>query len=653
MKKLLLPSTLFLSILLMPFLASAQCIADQSSNTAGIYPSEILDNGCQNQSYADTVTLVFQIDTTVTVPPFGTFTIPFDSFLVSTILYLPSGLTWDCGSSNCTSYPAGPTSPPRECIEFSGTPTTTVTNQLVRIVITGYLTAPVVGVQSGNDTMDVYITINAGSSSNESDAVCSGESYTFPDGTTINNITSQVVHASTLTGVVTGCDSIITTTVDVNPSYDINLSDSVCEGESYTFPDGHVINNISAPVIYSSSLQTVITGCDSIITIAVDPIFPYTATESVSVCSGGSYTFPDGTTENNIVLPVGHISLLTSVVTNCDSIITTNVSVDPVYNINLSDAVCDGGSYTFPDGTTINNIGAPVVYASTLQSVVTGCDSVITIAVDPVFEYNGTASGSVCSGGSYTFPDGTTQTNITSQVVYTSNLQTVALGCDSNITTTVDIITSYNISESDAVCEGYSYTFPDGTTQNNITSQTVHVSMLTSVIGSCDSIITTTVNVTSLPDTSVNVSGATLTANNSSANYQWVDCNNSFAWISGETAQSYVASDGSYAVIITENGCSDTSLCHTIMTVGLNDKDEEYSVSVFPNPTADGLTITTGKVFKELTISLQNIAGQLVSTKTVYNTAKEFINVGEAKGIYFLRVQSPEGLNKVIRVVKE
>jgi len=65
-------------------------------------------------------------------------------------------------------------------------------------------------------------------------------------------------------------------------------------------------------------------------------------------------------------------------------------------------------------------------------------------------------------------------------------------------------------------------------------------------------------------DTSLQISDATLTSNQSNATYQWMDCNTN-SIIDGATLQSYTATiNGSYACIIT-NGCAiDTSTCQQI-----------------------------------------------------------------------------------------
>jgi hypothetical protein len=294
----------------------------------------------------------------------------------------------------------------------------------------------------------------------ETVSVCSGENYTFPDGTTQNNITSQVVHLSSLQTVL-GCDSIIETTVDVHPVYDLTENVYVCSGENYTFPDGTVQNNITAQVVYVSSLQTVF-GCDSIIETTVDVHPVYDLTENVFVCSGENYTFPDGTTQNNITAQVVYVSNLQTVF-GCDSIIETTVDVHPVYDLTENVFVCSGESYTFPDGTTQNNITSQVVHLSSLQTVL-GCDSLIETTVNVNPGYDLTETVSVCSGESYTFPDGFTQNNIGTQAVHTSYLQT-EFGCDSIITTTVNVYQiNITLTKTDAGCNN-----PTGTAIANVT----------------------------------------------------------------------------------------------------------------------------------------------------------------------------------------
>jgi len=328
----------------------------------------------------------------------------------------------------------------------------------------------------------------------ETATVCPGDSYTFPDGTTQSNITQQTVHTSSLTSK-NSCDSIIETTVTISPVYKLDRTDFVCYGGTYTFPDGTAQENITEQAVHASHLLTVNGSCDSTITTTVNVYPVYDLLETVAVCSGSNYTFPDGTTQKNITEQQVHTSHLLTVNGSCDSSITTTVTVNPVYHLQETVAVCSGSNYTFPDGTTQKNITEKTTHTSSFLTTGDACDSSITttVNVNPVYDLQETIA--VCPGNSYTFPDGATQENITEQVVYTSHLLTANGLCDSSITTTVNVKPIYDLQETVAVCSGSSYTFPDGTSQENITEQVVYTSHLLTVNGSCDSTITTTVNV--------------------------------------------------------------------------------------------------------------------------------------------------------------
>ena len=66
--------------------------------------------------------------------------------------------------------------------------------------------------------------------------------------------------------------------------------------------------------------------------------------------------------------------------------------------------------------------------------------------------------------------------------------------------------------------------------------------------------------------------------------YQWIDCNTG-AELVGETNHNYTPTYGSeFAVIVTENGCSDTSAC-VVSVVGV-DELALVNIIVYPNPTA-------------------------------------------------------------------
>ena len=99
------------------FPASAQVCDPDTTVGVGIHP-QTPPPGCVGTPYDEVVTFVFPADTV-----YGGFTVPFDSFVVNTVLDVPLGLNWECDQSanNCTYY----TNPPdltRGCVRIDGTP---------------------------------------------------------------------------------------------------------------------------------------------------------------------------------------------------------------------------------------------------------------------------------------------------------------------------------------------------------------------------------------------------------------------------------------------------------------------------------------------------------------------------------------------------
>ena len=90
---------------------------------------------------------------------------------------------------------------------------------------------------------------------NISASICSGDSYNFY-GTAL---TAAGTYTADLSSSV-GCDSTLVLTLTVNPSPEVTINETICEGDFYAF-DGLLIGD---PGIYTAHLQTS-TGCDSIV----------------------------------------------------------------------------------------------------------------------------------------------------------------------------------------------------------------------------------------------------------------------------------------------------------------------------------------------------------------------------------------------------
>ncbi|MBK8681145.1 MAG: hypothetical protein IPN31_04410 [Bacteroidetes bacterium] len=309
--------------------------------------------------------------------------------------------------------------------------------------------------------------------------ICDGADYILPDGTTTS---IAGTYTTTLTSAF-GCDSIITTNLNIISSYSTTVDAEICDGAEYILPDG---STTSIAGTYTTTLTSAF-GCDSIITTNLNIISSYTTTVDAEICDGAEYILPDG----SLVSISGTYSTTLTSISGCDSIITTNLNIISSYTTTVDAEICDGAEYILPDGTTTSIAG---IYSTTLISVF-GCDSIITTNLNIISSYTTTVDAEICDDAEYILPDGST-TSIAG--TYTTTL-TSAFGCDSIITTNLNIISSYSTTVDAEICDGADYILPDGTTTS---IAGIYSTTLISVFG-CDSIITTNLNIISSYTTTV------------------------------------------------------------------------------------------------------------------------------------------------------
>ena len=109
-----------------------------------------------------------------------------------------------------------------------------------------------------------------------------------------------------------------------------------------------------------------------------------------------------------------------------------------------------------------------------------------------------------------------------------------------------------------------SYTWIDGNTYTSNNNTATHT---LSNAGGCDSVVTLDLTINTV-DNGITNSSPALMANATGAAYQWLDCDNNYSLIAGETNQSFTATaNGSYAVEVTQNNCRDTSNCELVTLV--------------------------------------------------------------------------------------
>lgn len=217
--------------------------------------------------------------------------------------------------------------------------------------------------------------------------------------------------------------------------------------------------------------------------VEVESPFYESSTEE-TICQGESYTLPDGSTAT---ASGEYVSMLTSLA-GCDSMVTSVVAVAPVYSFVLDAQICQYSSYELPNGTEVNEQG---VYHVDFETTV-GCDSVFTVnlTVDPFITV--TAEFTYCEGDVHLFPDGTSTSESGEFVI-----QVEGTSCDTIHEQTVVFLPSYYQTEEVEICNGQTHQLPDG---SNAETSGSYFTALQAITG-CDSIIETVVHVHDLPET--------------------------------------------------------------------------------------------------------------------------------------------------------
>ena len=371
-------------------------------------------------------------------------------------------------------------------------------------------------------------------------------------------------------------------------------------------------------------------GCDSVMAINLTILHSTTGTHTVTACdsyvfNGMTYTASNNTAKDTLTNAAG-----------CDSIITLDLTITHPTTGTYTVTACDSYVFNGITYTASNNTAK-----DTLTNAA-GCDSIITLDLTITHPTTGTHTVTACD--SYVFNGMTyTASNNTAKDTLTS-----AAGCDSIITLDLTIIQPTTGTYTVTACDSYVFNGITYTASNNTAKDT-----LTSAAG-CDSIVTLDLTINTVSDITTTLSGTTITANNTNATYQWLDCKNNNTEIAGATNQTYTATaSGEYTVELTENSCVDTATCVAIAsTAGIAESSFEGQLRVYPNPTQGEVTLDFGKAHASITVTVYDIHSRLVQTQSFSHADKVNISLDQPKGVYFVHVASADE-KAIIRLIKE
>jgi hypothetical protein len=461
-----------------------------------------------------------------------------------------------------------------------------------------------------------------------------GTSYAWSNGQNSAAITVIPATTTTYTVTVTGagnCTATASQTVSVQsaPTATITGASAICNGASttltanggntYTWANGLGANAVITVNPTQTTTYTVTvsigTNCTASATKTLTVNQPTTSTRNQTICQGASVSFKGqtlttaGTYRDTLMNAAG-----------CDSVITLTLTVTPAIQRQLSETICFGASTTF-NGQTLSQAGT---YRDTTQTA-QGCDSITTLVLNISNRAQSTLNAGICAGQSYSFRG----QSLTQAGQYLDTVQTTA-GCDSFITLNLSVNSFVTGTTTKAICQGESFTFNG----QSLTQAGQYRDTLTSA-GGCDSILTLTLTVNSLPTPTITQSGANLSTQ-TFANYNWL-----FNSATVATTQSYTATaNGSYTVEVTDaNGCKNTSAAVQVTGLSIENTRNDLKVSIYPNPANEVLNIEVES--NEFTLTITDIAGRRMM---IAENQKAITLSQLASGVYNIEIKTENGI---------
>jgi gliding motility-associated-like protein len=222
-------------------------------------------------------------------------------------------------------------------------------------------------------------TYNWTGDSNVSSSSISNPTVTLSNATS-SPITFSYTLQTTLSNSPTSCPDNDVVIVTVNPVLSSVTSASICEGGSYAFAGQTYTTAGTFPV----TLQSVY-GCDSIATLnlSINPVPNTVLTESI--CQGSTFSF-NGQNIGN----AGQYTQVLQTQSGCDSTVTLNLTVNPVLSATLNETICAGESFTFfgQNLTTSGNYSETLQTVSGCDSVVNLVLNVTPLPAAPTIDSN-------------------------------------------------------------------------------------------------------------------------------------------------------------------------------------------------------------------------------------------------------------------------
>jgi len=203
------------------------------------------------------------------------------------------------------------------------------------------------------------------------------------------------------------------------------------------------------------------------------------------------------------------------------------------------------------------------------------------------------------------------------------------------------------INQNQSICQGDQVLFNGA----YLTQAGTYSDTLTNAQG-CDSIVVMVLTVNQVNNAvSINPSnGQQLVSSNTGLMYQWINCTTGTHLPGANGSSLLVTQNGTYAVISTDaNGCSDTSNCVTINSIGIDELSLQ-SFNVTPNPFVNAINLSFNEPFTG-SVNITDIAGKLLYQADLLHQKAWTVELNIPQGVYFVNAEH-NGFIQTVRTFK-
>lgn len=416
--------------------------------------------------------------------------------------------------------------------------------------------------------------------------------------------------------------------VRVNRYVEENQPDAVCEGYDYEgygfylpYDDLQPGTTTYNRMVFSNSSNV----ADSIINLelTVSPMKRYEI--PATTCEGEPYEAYDFVVAEGAQ---GEYKRKLQSASGCDSVAILKLSITPTIRVQMFDTICQGGHYQF-GGMELRRTG---VYADTIQSAVTLCDSITTLYLTVNEALRSTEEKVICFGETFDFNG----TLLSETGTYVDTLS--AGGCDSIVT--LNLLVREEIMPTRI----YGYVCPEETYTGNgfvgVPAQNGEYELpLHSIWGNCDSLVV--LDLTVLDDDTVYCKKQIETAD--------------LPFTYHGTLYDESTEEGVYtqsSIVMSESGQCTAVLVATLQVGESSALMQTFDdqLTIMPNFIPCGGKVRVSAPVSELGIRVYDMSGRLVYERDRQALPFE-LDVFEVSGVYTIKACDAQGNIKYGRVV--